>query len=78
MVNGIGEARETDIGFTGGGNNTHMIYVAGKPDHRIKDEDIVEHLVAMVEKKAAEIQAQQAKAEAETAAAALASAPAAE
>jgi (E)-4-hydroxy-3-methylbut-2-enyl-diphosphate synthase len=61
VVNGIGEARETDIGFTGGGNNTHMIYVAGKPDHRIKDEDIVEHLVAMVEKKAAEIQAAQAR-----------------
>ena len=59
VVNGIGEARETDIGFTGGGNNTHMIYVAGKPDHRLKDQDIVEHLVAMVEKKAAEIRAAQ-------------------
>ena len=57
VVNGPGEARETDIGFTGGGNNTHQVYVAGLPDHRLKDENIVDHLVAMVEKKAAEIEA---------------------
>src|SRR5580698_7673596 len=52
VVNGPGEARETDIGFTGGGNGTHQVYVAGVPAHRLKDESIVEHLVAMVEKKA--------------------------
>ncbi len=57
VVNGPGEARETDIGFTGGGNNTHQVYVAGLPDHRLKDQNIVDHLVAMVEKKAAEIEA---------------------
>jgi (E)-4-hydroxy-3-methylbut-2-enyl-diphosphate synthase len=57
VVNGPGEARETDIGFTGGGNDTHMVYVAGRQDHRVKDVDIVEHLAAMVEKKAAEIAA---------------------
>ncbi len=56
VVNGPGEARETDIGFTGGGNGTHMVYIAGQPDHRLKDADIVDHLVALVEKKAAEIQ----------------------
>src|SRR5260221_442949 len=49
VVNGPGEARETDIGFTGGGNNTHQVYVAGVPHHRLKDQSIVEHLVAMVE-----------------------------
>src|ERR1700761_7761462 len=32
VVNGRGEARETDIGLTGGGNNTHQIYIAGQPD----------------------------------------------
>src|ERR1700761_8365130 len=32
VVNGPGEARETDIGLTGGGNNTHQIYIAGQPD----------------------------------------------
>jgi (E)-4-hydroxy-3-methylbut-2-enyl-diphosphate synthase len=61
VVNGPGEARETDIGFTGGGNGTHQVYVAGVPHHRLKDEDIVDHLVAMVEKKAAEIEAAKAK-----------------
>ncbi|HEX4113815.1 MAG TPA: flavodoxin-dependent (E)-4-hydroxy-3-methylbut-2-enyl-diphosphate synthase [Stellaceae bacterium] len=67
VVNGPGEARETDIGFTGGGNGTHQVYVAGVPHHRLKDESIVDHLVAMVEKKAAEIEAAKAQ---ETAAAA--------
>ncbi len=57
VVNGPGEARETDIGFTGGGNGTHMVYVNGLPDHRLKDQDIVDHLVAQIERKAAEIEA---------------------
>ena len=56
-MNGPGEARETDIGFTGGGNGTHLVYIAGQPDHRLKDADIVDHLVELVEKKAAEIEA---------------------
>jgi (E)-4-hydroxy-3-methylbut-2-enyl-diphosphate synthase len=57
VVNGPGEARETDIGLTGGGNNTHQIYLSGVTDHRLKDADIVEHLVGLVEQKAAEIEA---------------------
>src|SRR5947209_18510983 len=57
VVNGPGEARETDIGLTGGGNNTHQIYLSGVTDHRLKDGDIVEHLVGLVEQKAAEIDA---------------------
>jgi (E)-4-hydroxy-3-methylbut-2-enyl-diphosphate synthase len=56
VVNGPGEARETDIGFTGGGNNTHQVYVAGVPHHRLKDQSIVDHLVEMVEKKATELE----------------------
>ena len=60
VVNGPGEARETDIGFTGGGNGTHMVYVAGQQDHRVKDVDIVDHLAEMVERKAAEIVAREA------------------
>jgi (E)-4-hydroxy-3-methylbut-2-enyl-diphosphate synthase len=63
VVNGPGEARETDVGFTGGGNGTHQVYVDGTPHHRLKGEDIVEHLVKMAEKKAAEIAAKE-KAEA--------------
>jgi (E)-4-hydroxy-3-methylbut-2-enyl-diphosphate synthase len=60
VVNGPGEARETDLGFTGGGNGTHQVYVAGVPHHRLKDESIVEHLVGLIEKKAAEIEAEKA------------------
>ncbi len=60
VVNGPGEARETDIGLTGGGNGTHMVYVGGIPDHKLKDEDILDHLVALIEKKAAEIEAAKA------------------
>jgi (E)-4-hydroxy-3-methylbut-2-enyl-diphosphate synthase len=71
VVNGPGEARETDIGLTGGGNNTHQVYVAGVPHHRLKDQGIVDHLVEMVEKKAAELEeAKRANATAEAAEAA--------
>ncbi len=59
VVNGPGEARETDIGFTGGGKGTHQVYVAGVPHHRFRDADIVDHLVRLVEEKAAEIEAGQ-------------------
>jgi len=57
VVNGPGEALMTDIGFTGGGKGTHQVYVAGVPHHRLKDRSIVDHLVEMVEAKAAEIEA---------------------
>jgi (E)-4-hydroxy-3-methylbut-2-enyl-diphosphate synthase len=57
VVNGPGEARETDIGFTGGGNGTHQVYISGLTDHRLKDADIVDHLVELVEQKAAAIEA---------------------
>jgi (E)-4-hydroxy-3-methylbut-2-enyl-diphosphate synthase len=69
VVNGPGEAREADIGLAGGGNNTHQVYVAGVPHHRLKDQGIVDHLVEMVEKKAAEIEeAKRANATADAAA----------
>ncbi|WP_028793513.1 flavodoxin-dependent (E)-4-hydroxy-3-methylbut-2-enyl-diphosphate synthase [Thalassobaculum salexigens] len=68
VVNGPGEARETDIGITGGGNGTHMVYIAGQPDHRLKSKDVVDHMVELIEKKAAEIEAEQAAADAGVAA----------
>ena len=64
VVNGPGEALMTDIGFTGGGKGTHQVYIQGQPDHRLKDEDIVGHLVGLVEKRAAEIEANKNTAEA--------------
>ena len=57
IVNGPGEAKETDIGLTGGGKGTHQIYLGGLTSHRLKDEGIVEHIVDLVEKKASEIDA---------------------
>ncbi len=68
VVNGPGEARETDIGLTGGGGGSHMVYVSGIKDHTIDDDRMVEHLVDLVEKKAAELGAA-AKAAAEAPAA---------
>jgi len=61
VVNGPGEAMMTDVGFTGGGRGTHQVYVNGLPSHRLKDEDIVDHLVEQVEQKAAEIEAKRAQ-----------------
>ena len=58
VVNGPGEARETDIGLTGGGKGTHQIYVSGLADHRLSNADLVEHIVGMVEERAAKIKAQ--------------------
>ncbi len=60
VVNGPGEARETDIGLTGGGKGNHLVYLSGVADHKIEDDDLVDHLVALVEQKAAEIEAAEA------------------
>lgn len=56
VVNGPGEATMTDIGFTGGGRGTHQVYLAGQPHHRLQDKGIVDHLVGLVEEKAAQIE----------------------
>jgi (E)-4-hydroxy-3-methylbut-2-enyl-diphosphate synthase len=58
VVNGPGEARETDIGLTGGGAGKHMVYLSGVTDHHVRDEDMLDHIVELVEKKAAEIEAE--------------------
>jgi len=57
VVNGPGEARETDIGLTGGGNGKHMVYLSGVTDHTVQDADMIDHIVKLVEAKAAEIEA---------------------
>ena len=59
VVNGPGEALMTDLGFTGGGAGSGMVYMAGKPDHKQSNETMVDHIVELVEKKAAEIEAAQ-------------------
>ena len=57
VVNGPGEARETDIGITGGGNGKHMVYLSGVTDHHVQDDSMIAHIVQLVEAKAAEIDA---------------------
>jgi (E)-4-hydroxy-3-methylbut-2-enyl-diphosphate synthase len=56
VVNGPGEALFTDIGFTGGGKGAGMVYVHGKPDHKMDNEHMVDHIVSLVEARAAEIE----------------------
>jgi (E)-4-hydroxy-3-methylbut-2-enyl-diphosphate synthase len=62
VVNGPGEALYTDIGFTGGGKGAGMVYVTGRPDHKLGNEHMVEHIVALVEARAAQIEAERAAA----------------
>ena len=66
VVNGPGEARETDLGFTGGGagKGHGQIYLNGTPSYRLDNADLVNHVVELCEKKAAEIEAARGKLEA--------------
>jgi len=64
VVNGPGEARETDMGFTGGGagKGAGMIYLNGKPAYKLENIKLVDHVVELCEKKAAEIEEARGKA----------------
>lgn len=64
VVNGPGEALMTDIGFTGGGAGNGMVYLAGKQSHRMSNDQMIDHIVEEVEKKAASIEADKAAEEA--------------
>jgi (E)-4-hydroxy-3-methylbut-2-enyl-diphosphate synthase len=57
VVNGPGEALMTDVGFTGGGKGAGMVYLAGRPDHKMDNDHMVDHIVELVEAKAAELEA---------------------
>ncbi|MFT6105293.1 MAG: (E)-4-hydroxy-3-methylbut-2-enyl-diphosphate synthase [Paracoccaceae bacterium] len=56
VVNGPGEALMTDVGFTGGGAGSGMVYLAGKQSHKMSNDQMVEHIVEAVEKRASEIE----------------------
>jgi (E)-4-hydroxy-3-methylbut-2-enyl-diphosphate synthase len=62
VVNGPGEALFTDIGFTGGGKGAGMVYRAGKADHKLDNDKMIEHIVELVEARAAEIEAEKSPA----------------
>ncbi len=63
VVNGPGEALMTDVGFTGGGAGSGMVYLAGAQSHKLNNDQMVDHIVEQVERKAAELDAQQDAAE---------------
>ncbi len=56
VVNGPGEATMTDIGITGGGNNTHMIYLNGKKNNVVKNIDLEDYLENLIRKKSKEME----------------------
>lgn len=55
IVNGPGEAKEADIGLTGGTPN-NLVYIDGAPDHKVVNEELVDHLEQLIRRKAAEKQ----------------------
>jgi len=62
VVNGPGEALMTDLGFTGGGAGAGMVYVAGKQSHKMTNAQMIDHIVDLVEERAAKIEAEAAAA----------------
>ena len=60
VVNGPGEALMTDVGFTGGGAGSGMVYLAGKQSHKMSNDQMVDHIVEAVEKRAEEIESESA------------------
>ncbi len=61
VVNGPGEALMTDVGFTGGGAGSGMVYLAGAQSHKLNNDQMVDHIVEQVEKRAAQIDAEATK-----------------
>lgn len=64
VVNGPGEALMTDLGFTGGGAGSGMVYVAGRQSHKLSNEQMIDEIVRLVEARAETLEAEKAKAEA--------------
>tara|TARA_B100001250_G_scaffold407202_1_gene427566 strand:+ start:1275 stop:2372 length:1098 start_codon:yes stop_codon:yes gene_type:complete len=56
VVNGPGEASQTQIGLTGGGKDDHMIHLSGIPHHKVASDKIIEEVVSLVENKSKELQ----------------------
>ena len=55
VVNGPGEAAQTQLGLTGGGQSNHMMYLSGLPHHKVASDKIIEEVVSLVEKKSKEL-----------------------
>jgi len=63
VVNGPGEAAMTDLGFTGGGKDAGMMYVSGRPSHKVSNDEMIEKIVERVEAQAAALRSAKAAAE---------------
>jgi (E)-4-hydroxy-3-methylbut-2-enyl-diphosphate synthase len=64
IVNGPGEAREADVGMTGA-TPSNLIYLDGEPDHKVSNNNFVDHLEATIRKRAENLEAQRARDDAE-------------
>ena len=51
VVNGPGEAAQTEIGITGGGQNNNLLYLSGIPHSKVTNSDIIDKVVKLVEEK---------------------------
>ncbi len=56
VVNGPGEAALTDIGITGGGKNSNMLYLKGVQSEKLSNDQIISKVISLVEKKAEELE----------------------
>jgi (E)-4-hydroxy-3-methylbut-2-enyl-diphosphate synthase len=54
VVNGPGEAAQTEIGLTGGGQDNNLLYLSGVPHEKVPSGDIIKKIVQLVEEKTAE------------------------
>ena len=55
VVNGPGEAKQTEIGITGGGKDNHMLYLNGLETEKVMTKDMINRIVSFVEEKASNL-----------------------
>ena len=55
VVNGPGEAKQTEIGITGGGKDNHMLYLNGLETEKVITKDMINRIVSLVEEKASNL-----------------------
>ncbi len=55
VVNGPGEAKQTEIGITGGGKDNHMLYLNGLETEKVMTKDMINKIVTLVEEKVSNI-----------------------
>ena len=55
VVNGPGEAAQTDVGITGGKKGNNMLYLSGVQSEKVLTKDMIEKIITEVEKKAFEL-----------------------